>query len=638
MRIRLRPVPGPGEDPRHDDAKGRSAPGALSPRPPGPEGPADCVDTWLEEAGQDRTGHAYGAARSAVFDAVRRDADGPPARRLAALASGARGDVRLWVLRLLTDLASGAEDRTAAARTALPLLDDPDPPVRRAAAWLLAEADRARAEELLTAPMDGGPGAPDPVARLALAEALLVRGGDGLAERLRTDADPAVRLRATPAPEGEAVLADLDAAGMRIGGPGSRVAWRIGTVWGLEARRSTDENTWYAQVARLALRPTEAARLAAVDLAEQAMRHWRAAPAALVPHLRPLLADPWAGPAAARVLGASLEAARLCREELAEPGPARAAAATLGLARIGDVRAMPELCRMLREGVCGWEAVEAAEGLAGVPGTDLGPLVAAALAALERPGPQDAEPALAVLGVCGTAAAPAVPVLVRMLASLMAGQPEGGVRDRRVGRLIAALGAIGPAAAPALPLLDALPENGPGTRAGHTPMALIRISGDRRRAEATLARLGDRPRDIALSARLLEWLADHGGLEPHHVARLRENAADADRAHPRLLATLWLHAGEEPTGTSLDAFLDHVVRDGFGPYVCRILAALGPAAAPALPTLRAAAEQCVRIPMYLGDQDQEMREDERLAAALRDALRRIDGLRPGGPGPVGEPV
>ncbi|MFF1413186.1 hypothetical protein ACFVX6_26025 [Streptomyces sp. NPDC058289] len=111
------------------------------------------------------------------------------------------------------------------------MLDDPDPPVRRAAAWLFAVADRAGAEQLLTAPVDQL-GAPDPVARLALAEALLVRGGDGLAERLRTDADPAVRLRATPAPEGEAVLEDLDAAGTRIGGPGSGVTWRIGTVWG----------------------------------------------------------------------------------------------------------------------------------------------------------------------------------------------------------------------------------------------------------------------------------------------------------------------------------------------------------------------------------------------------------------------
>ncbi|MFE4258650.1 hypothetical protein [Streptomyces sp. NPDC056883] len=588
------------------------------------------MDAWLDEAGQDRTGDAYGAARSAVFAAVRRDGDGPEARRLASLASGARGDVRLWVLRLLADLASGAEDRTAAARTALPLLDDPDPPVRRAAAWLFAEADRAGAEQLLTAPVDH-PGAPDPVARLALAEALLVRDGDGLAERLRTDADPAVRLRATPAPEGEAVLEDLDVAGTRIGGPGSRVTWRIGTVWGMKARSSVDESTCYAWIARLAVRPTEAARLAAVDLAAEAMRHWRAAPAALVPHLRPLLADPSAGPAAARVLGASLEAARLCREELAEPGAGRAETATLALARIGDVRALPELCRIVRAGSSGWRSAEAAKGLAGVPGADLAPLVAAAVAALDLPGSEEAQRALAVLSACGAAAAPAVPALVRMLAGLPADGPRNQRERRLAGSLIATLGAIGPAAAPALPLLDAIPENGPGTRAGHTAMARIRISGDRRRAEETLAGLGDRPRDIALAARILEWLADHGGLEPHHVARLRENAADAERAHPRLLATLWLHASDEPTGPPLDALLDHVARDGFGPYVCRVLAALGPAAAPALPALRAAAEHSVRIPMYLGDRDEEMREDERLAEAVHNTLHRITEPRPAGP-------
>ncbi|MFD5144825.1 hypothetical protein [Streptomyces sp. NPDC058401] len=596
----------------------------MTPRPPGPRGPADHVDAWLEEAAQDPAGHAYGAARSAVFDAVRRDGDGPEARRLAALAADARGDVRLRVIRLLTDLASGAEDRTAAARTALRLLADPAPTVRRAAAWLLAEADRARAEELLTAPGDGPgdtPGALDPVARLALAEALLVRGGEGLAERLRTDTDPAVRLRAAPAPEGEAVLADLDAAGARIGGPGSRVTWRIGTVWGMKASRTADESTCYAWVARLALRPTEPARRAAVDLAAEAMHHWRAAPAALVPHLRPLLADPRTGPAAVRVLGASLEATRLCREELAGPGPGRPEAATLALARIGDLRALPELCRIVRTGASGWQTAEAAQGLAGVPGADLAPLVAAAVTALDLPGPHDAGRALAVLSACGAAAARAVPVLVRLLAGLLPGHPGGPRTTRYAGSLIAVLGAIGPAAAAALPLLDSIPANGPGTRAGHTAMARIRISGDRRRAETELGTLGDRPRDTALAARILEWLADHGGLEPHHVARLR---ADADRAHPRLLVTLWLYAGDEPTGPAFDAFLDHVLRDGFGPYVCRVLAALGPAASPSLPTLRAAADQRLRIPMYLGDPDEEMREDERLAEAIRTTLRRIE--------------
>ncbi|MBT2449539.1 hypothetical protein J7F03_21100 [Streptomyces sp. ISL-43] len=590
----------------------------MSPRPPGPADPADCVDAWLEEARRDRKGTAYWAARSAVFDAVGRDGEGPAARRLASLTTHTRGDVRLRVLRLLTDLASVATDPTAAAGTALPLLSDPDEPVRRAAAWLLAATDRERAEELLTAPADG-PDAPGPVARLALAEALLVAGGDGLRDRLRTDPDPGIRLRAAPAPDGDAVLADLDAAGTRIGGPGGRLEWRIGTVWGLQARRSDAEDTCYAQVAALAVRPTAAARLAAVDMAGVALRNWRAAPEALVPHLRPLLADPWAGPAAVRVVGASLEATRLCREELAEPGPVRGDTATLALARTGDVRALPELCRMVREGRCGPASAEAAEGLAGVPGVDLAPLVAAAVAALDGRGVDDAGSSLAVLSACGAAAAPAVPVLVRLLEGLRG----DGSDNRRASRLAAVLGAIGTAAAPALPLLDALAANGQGVRGGHTPMALIRISGDRRRAEEVLAGVDERPRGIAVAARLLEWLAEHGGLEPHHVACLREKTADGARAHPRMIGTLWQHAGEEPTGPALDAFLDNVGRDGLGLYVCRVLTAVGPAAAVAAAALRAATEQRVRTPMYVGDEDQEMREDERLAGAVRETLRRI---------------
>ncbi|MGW6710746.1 hypothetical protein ACWGDE_38455, partial [Streptomyces sp. NPDC054956] len=661
------------------------------------------MDAWLEEARRDRTGTAFGAARGAVFDAVRRDGEGgPAARRLASLVTDVRDDVRLCVVRLLTDLASVASGRTGAADTGRLLLSDPDGRVRRAAAWLLAEADRARAEELLTAPADG-PDAPDPVARLALAEALLVAGGDGLADRLRTDPDPAVRLRATPAPEGDEVLADLDAFGARIGGPGGRVEWRIGTVWGLNARRSDAEASCYAQVAALAARPTAAARLAAVDMAGVAMRNWRAAPAALVPHLRPLLTDPSAGPAAAHVLGASLEATRLCREELAQqvpargetaspdgtpatggtatpdrapasdgaalpdgtpvrgetaipggtpiqgeastpggspvrcetatpggppaqggaatPGrtPARSETATLALARIGDVRALPELCRMVRAGRRGRGTGEAVRGLAGVPGVDLAPLVEAAVVALGRSGADEEGPALVVLSACGAAAAPAVPVLVRLLAGL----PEDGSFDRRASRLVGALGAVGPAAAPALPLIDALAAKGHGSRSGQTPMALIRISGDRRRADEILAGLDGRPRGIRTAALLLDWLADNGGLEPHHVARLRENAAAGPRAHPRLLGTLWQHVEEERAGPALEAFLSDVGRGELSPYVCRILACLGPAAAPAVPALRAETERRVRVPVYLGDEDEEMREDERLAAAARETLRLI---------------
>ncbi|WP_371614478.1 hypothetical protein [Streptomyces sp. NBC_00454] len=596
-------------------------------------------------------------ARSSVFKAVECDRSGPEAARLACLTADARAGVRLLALRLFTDLASCTPDWPAAAGASLARLSDPEETVRRAAAWLLAEADRGRAVELLTGLVDG-PVPLDPVARLALAEALLVRGAgrlegfDGVVERLRTDSDPAVRLRVAPAPDSPAVLADLDAAGMRIGRAGGRLEWRIGTLWGLAARRSDAESACYARVAMLAARPTPVARQAAVDMAGVALRHWRTAPAALAPHLRPLLSDPEAGAGALAVLGASLEATRLCREELAaeltasvapaEPGResrggSRRETAALALSRIGDVRALPELCRMVREGGRGRGVGEAVRGLAAVPGTDLAALVAAATELLDRCGEEGNVRALDVLAACGAASAPAVPQLVRLLGSVARAddgpdpRPRPGPRPVRLTQLVFLLGQIGPAAAPALPLLEALAAEGRGERAGLTTMALIRISGERRRAEEAFARLGDSPREVATAANLLEWLAGHGGLEPGHVAYLREKTADGPHAHPRLLAALWRHAGEEAegdeadeaAGTLLDVLLSRSGSGELNLHACRILAGMGPAAARTVPALTAVTEGRVRVPEYTGDEDEDMREDERLLGAAREALRRI---------------
>lgn len=634
----------------------------MSPRPPGPCGPADHVDAWLAEARRDDPGNpALWEARSSVFKAVGGDRNGQAVARLTSLTADARADVRLLALRLFTDLASTDLASTApawpeAAEAALVRLADPEGPVRRAAAWLLAEADRGRAVELLTGPQDG-PVPPDPVVRLALAEALLVRGAgraegfEGLVERLRTDPDAALRLRAAPAPDSHAVLADLDAAGKRIGRAGGRLEWRIGTLWGLAARRSDAESDCFAQVAMLAARAAPVARQAAVDMAGEALRHWRAAPAALGPHLQPLLGDPLAGEAALSVLGASLEATRLCREELvaeltdaAEPtghgrkpqAGSRSGTATLALARIGDVRALPGLCRMVREAVPvqgqgagrGRGMGEAVRGLADVPGTDLAPLVSVATELLDRCGEGGDVRALTVLSACGAASAPAVPQLVRLLGSVVTrARADAGPRPGRspVGltQLVSLLGQIGPAAADALPLLEAMAAQGLGERAGLTTMALIRISGERRRAEEALARLGDTPREVVTAANLLEWLAGHGGLEPGHVAYLREKSVVGPYAHPRLLTGLWRHAGDEAAGILLDALLPASGSGELNLYACRILAGMGPAAAPAAAALTAVTERRIRVPEYTGDEDEDMREDERLLQAAREALRRI---------------
>ncbi|MEU7554184.1 hypothetical protein AB0B01_17930 [Streptomyces sp. NPDC044571] len=64
-------------------------------------GPADRVDTWIDEARLDQGGAACQAARSAIFTAVRADRAGPAAQQLLARTADARAGVRLLVLRLL---------------------------------------------------------------------------------------------------------------------------------------------------------------------------------------------------------------------------------------------------------------------------------------------------------------------------------------------------------------------------------------------------------------------------------------------------------------------------------------------------------------------------------------------------------
>ncbi|MET9881938.1 hypothetical protein ABZZ20_02050 [Streptomyces sp. NPDC006430] len=616
----------------------------MRPLPPA-HGPADCVQTWIREARRDPAGAGYGVARNAIFDAVRADRAGPVAVRLLASTTDARGDVRLLLLRLLTDLCgSDGAVWPEAASAAVARLRDPDEPVRRAAAWLLAEADHRWAEELLTGPgpeprPERGPErgsereragpAPDAVVRLALAEALLLRPTvqvrQRIREALRSDRDPAIRLRAAPRPDTDAVLADLDAGGARLGGPGGRVRWAAGTVWGLAARSGAEE-TCYEHVGLLTARTTAVAQRAAVDMAEEALREWRAAPRALAPQLRPLLGPgthPEVRAAAAAVVGAPLESARLCAGELADLLDELPRTAAPALARIGDARALAQLSRLVAEGTPGPELADAATGLADA-GVDVGPLVAAAAAFLDRH--EDGKKAAVVAGVgaavgvlraCGPAAAAAVPQVLRLLGP----DEDAAVRTRAV----LALGAMGPGAAAAVPLLAGLAGRLRTRFEGHVEMTLVRITGDRRRAERVFVMLPEGRRNLTLAADLLRWLAGHGGLDPHHVAYLREAAARPEQqpVHPVCVGTLWQHEGPAAVELALDLLPRFMGSDLHGPYVCRVLGDMGASAAPAVPALREVAERRVRVPMCIGDSDQEVRADERLAGAAREALRRI---------------
>lgn len=113
------------------------------------------------------------------------------------------------------------------------------------------------------------------------------------------------------------------------------------------------------------------------------------------------------------------------------------------------------------------------------------------------------------------------------------------------------------------------------------------------------------------------------------MAYLREKTADGPHAHPRLLAALWRHAGAEAdgaaeaAGTLLDALLNPSGSSELNLHACRILTGMGPAAARAVPALTAVTEGRIRLPEYTGDEDEDMREDERLLGAAHEALRRI---------------
>lgn len=619
------------------------------------QNPASPVESWLSAAARDPRRSAYGAARSAIFHAVRADRAGPVPVRLLVLTRSHSADVRRAVLRLLTELSHEEQPWPAAAERAAVALHDRDAITRRAAAWLLVAADHPQAVRALT----DTPSPLSSTARVALTEALFEPWKKphhtdllALATVLREDHDPAVRLRAALGVlrlglSGErefwesATCTDLEAGGARIGLPGGLLDRRPGTLWGLGARNHTTEDACLTWIGRLAATPDAVSRQAAADMALIAIRHWRAASARTVPHLRPLLSDrePAVRVTTANTIGASLEASRLCREELAALlcDPQAEKPATLALGRIGDARAVPLLARLLHSGALGTEAGEAADGLTAA-GVDLTPVVKTARAVLCRhdrnctdgsdPRLCSGSPAVSVLRASGASAAPAVPELVEQLDrwSLDHPDPHAWLRTQ----LIATLGEIGPAAAPSVPLLDRLVQSAPNERTrNHALISMIRITHDRALAERSLDAVAENSRYRAEAVNLLEWLIDHGGLASRHAEYLWARVRKPRRLHPHLFGVLWKHAGHTAADLILATVPHYLGDDMFGPYACALLTDLGPAAAPALPALREVIDHQVRLPMYIGDSDRELRADEQVTEAARQAHAHISSLAPG---------
>ncbi|MFJ9843386.1 HEAT repeat domain-containing protein [Kitasatospora sp. NPDC101155] len=612
--------------------------------------PTDAFDAWLPVALADPTGHGYGDARSAIFDADRADRDGPISQHLLTRCEHPVPEVRQRVLQLLTDMCSDNDDWDAAADNALLRLHDPDPQVRRSAAWLLAAARFEQARALTQDPHSADALAPD--ARLALVEAVFswtrpitAAGRLALAERLRDDQDAAVRLRAALAalriapeeqwPAWEALaLQCLPIAGTRLGRSGNWLRGRAGWLWSVAMVRQEREHAAYAWAARLLAHRSPVVRLAGLDLAHGALRQWRAAPDHLAEVLEAALDDAHTAVRAEALLvvAACLETTRRCVDRLASlvDDPALRTEAALALGRIGDQRAAETVLGLVRDASVAPGLSEAADSLARhCP--DPGPWIAAAdeaLATAPDSCPTDDSRsrrgcalagAFNVVTSLGSAAAPLVPRLLDLL-SEPASLPTN-CRSWARRRAVAALAAIGPAAAAAGPALE---RHVSGTEfPASAVLALAAITGDREHAELYLDQLPITVRTAGTDVDLMEWLTDHGGLADRHAARLNAMLQRRRRIHPRALRLLWRHQGSAAVDLLLETLPAYLTDDLYGVPACMLLAEMGTLAQPAVAALEAIVHRRTRIGMYIGDEDEELRADERLTEAAAVALAQL---------------
>jgi hypothetical protein len=615
--------------------------------------PDQLVDAWLTAALADPRGSAYGDARSALFTAVREDRNGPVARLLFSYCEHLDAEARCRTLQLLTDMSWGAQPWHAAAERAQSCLADPDGTVRRSAAWLLGTADPEHALSLVREPDSPL----DPVARLALVEVMFSSHGDRtgdaaftLAENLRTDPDDAVRLRAAlaavrvapseqwPMWEGLA-LSCLPVAGERLGGPGSSLAVRPGWWWSLALVRQDREEAAYAWASRLLAHPSPVARLAGVDIARGALRRWRAAPGVLSQALSTALGDTddKVRAEAMSSICASLDASRLCADALAAMLEDRElqTEAAMGLGRVGDQRAAAVLSGLVQTGFLARGFVEAVEGVVQAS-TDAALWVDAvrgALRAADKHCPEDRwhtgcplAGALAAAVSLGLAAAPLVPDLGALVDTSAPSPQSCRAWVRR--RALDVLTVLGPTASSAAPaLLRCLDRE---DLADMCAAVLLAVTGDRTHAERRLDQLPDTVRAMRRVMPLMERLQMHGGLAPRHAERLRRMAQDPGRLHPRALRLLWNVQGPGVASLILDVVPEYVTDDVFGLDACDLLAGMGPFAQKAIPALEALAHRRTRIGVNTGDEDEELRIDERLARAARSALERLSPAQSAG--------
>ncbi|MGW2391705.1 hypothetical protein ACWCYK_19705 [Streptomyces lydicamycinicus] len=601
-----------------------------------PDRPADVTAAVLD--GSALTPGA--TVRTAVFDAVRADPDGPVTQELTGLTHHRRPAVRRTALTLLTELAfSGPQPWQGPIEAAAARLHDPDPEARRTAARLLVRAggtDRARTA------LDSHP---DPATRIALADALLLHARHTPCPPgpLRTDPLPDIRLlacieelRTAPEEEWPALDAQTMAEVGALSAHDADGSWPLGLRWGDALFRQDREQHCYTAAARLL---TGAAgpygQRVGVDLARRALQSWRAAPATLTPHLTGLLRT---APDALRDLAvdalcASRTATRLAADDLTALLPAtrnpRSATAwkiAYALATVDDPRAAPYVYARLASGAPPAGAVAAVRGLLRSGTADPEHLVPVIRRLLRSDDPLAVPTAIALSEDLGPAAAACVPDLIEALrAECAVGDTRGAEwAGRRESRLVTALGRIGPAAGAAVPLLEGLSRDS-RQRAGHRELALSRITGERRYAEAALRAPSRLRRYVSDRSALFDWLLDHGGLTPDQSRQLRDLVLSRPGGMQVFGSrALWRHEGPAVAADLLAVLPQYLDDDLFGPAAMATLAAMGEHARPALPPLRALIGRRTRLPLHAGSEDADMNADEQLLEAARRTVSALN--------------
>lgn len=597
--------------------------------------PTDLVESWLATALSSSFGEGYGPARTAIFEALRSDPVDPITGRLIELAEHPDSTVRAVVLQLLTDLAPLVSGQDAVAEAGVIHLTDGDAQVRRRAAWLVAAADHDRARSLLGADSADL----EPIARLALVEAVIGTRCPhpdcpchALVEALMTDSDPAVRLRvglavARSANAAElaclqaALIEDLAKAGQRLGGPGSRLRWSAGMLWAGALIRQDLESECYLLVAGLLARPEPVCRQAGVEMAHEAMRHWRAAGSELSSALAGALDDDVVevALAAAAAIGASLELSRAHADKLAAllllPGFREVAGMALG--RIGDNRVHGH------SGV-GDDALTALRR-----DVDAGHLECAA----DRSGGCSLGRAVMALSALASRddAAAAAGAMVGALEVLM--ERTDPFHKAVRWQIISRLSDLGAAAVAAVPIVERLlADDAKGAWTAPGTLALVKITGDRARAERLLdsymTDLTERQATRRLSGRfpaqVLAWLSENRGVAERHVEFVQQLvSAEPRRVHPQALAVLWRARGTEGADLVRATLAGYLDDDLWGPLACEVFAAMGRDAAAMLPALNTIIERPHRLGFHIGDFDAELRADEQLLAAALAAQEAI---------------